>query len=292
MIAAISRGLRGSDALDGRLRPGLLSALTPIAASEGHPVYLFSTRDREIGWSTYRNHGFDEHKSDWVVARLGQCQRDRIVLDIGANIGTVAIPMVTKYGAAHAVAFEPEPLNHRLLRCNVALNDVEDHVTCIAVAVSDTEQLVQFELSESNYGDHRVRVPGSPLGVEYMREGQRAIINVPAMPLTRALEDAKVDCEDVGLVWVDTQGHEGQVLAGADRMSGIPFVMEYWPYGLRRSNGLELFHEHVAKMFSRVIDIKRSIDTGADVTYAASDIERVAAALVLPRSHTDLLLLP
>jgi FkbM family methyltransferase len=290
-IATLARRLHGSDSLNGRLRPGLLSALTPIAASPGDPIYLFSTRDREIGWSTYRNDGFDEHKSEWVVNRLSGRQKGRTVLDVGANIGTVAIPMVTRYGAARAVALEPEPLNFRLLRCNVLLNGLEDRILCLPVAASDKEQLVDFELSESNYGDHRVRVAGTS-EADHMSESQRSVISVNAMPLQRALEGANVDRSEIALVWVDTQGYEGQVLAGAADLRDTPFVVEYWPYGLRRCNGLDLFHEHVAKSFSRAIDITRSIEAGRDVSYSARDLARLCSSLVAPRAHTDLLLLP
>jgi FkbM family methyltransferase len=290
-VSAVGGRIQNSNALGGKLRPGLLSALTPIAASHGDPTYLFSTRDREIGWSTYREQGFDEHKSDWVVARVGNAQKDRTVLDIGANIGTVAIPMVTKYGAARAVALEPEPLNFKLLRCNTVLNGVEDRVVCIPVAASDQEGEVEFELSESNYGDHRIRV-ASLQQTEQMSESQRATITVQAVPLSKVLQDANITRDEIGLVWVDTQGHEAQVLSGMGDLTSIPLVVEYWPYGLRRADGLELFHGQVARFFSQVIDIKASIEAGRDVAYAASDIERVGMLMSDPRNHTDLLLLP
>jgi hypothetical protein len=75
-------------------------------------------------------------------------------------------------------------------------------------------------------------------------------------------------------------------------LTSIPLVVEYWPYGLRRADGLELFHGQVARFFSQVIDIKASIEAGRDVAYAASDIEQVGMLMSDPRNHTDLLLLP
>lgn len=78
-------------------------------------------------------------------------------------------------------------------------------------------------------------------------------------------------------------------MAGASGTPGVPFGVEYWPYGLRRAAGrLDLFHSQVAERFSRTIDIKMSIEAGRDGAYLAPDIARVADDLTGPRSHTDL----
>ena len=44
---------------------------------------------------------------------------------------------------------------------------------------------------------------------------------------------------------MDTQGHEGNVLSGATNIikSRVPIITEFWPYGLKRSNGLNLFYD-------------------------------------------------
>jgi FkbM family methyltransferase len=290
-LRALRRSIPGPNAFAGKLRPSLLSALTPVAASTGSPTYLFSTKDKEIGWTTYRQSSFDEHKTAWVVHRIGGLPSGSTVVDIGANIGTVAIPLVTRHGAARVVAFEPEPLNFKLLRCNVLLNDADDRITCIQVAVSDKTRTVEFELSEDNYGDHRVRARDAAV-TDSMREFARATISVPARTLRDALAQTSVRAEEIGLVWVDTQGHEGQVLTGAGDLPGkAPWVMEYWPYGLRRAQGLDLFHQIVTEYFSQVIDIKLSIAEGRDVALDAGDVARLADRMTTPRSHTDLLLL-
>jgi FkbM family methyltransferase len=290
-LRTLTRSIPGPDALGGKLRPSLLLALTPMAASTGSPTYLFSTRDRGVGWTTYRRSSFDEHKTTWVVNRIGGVPSGSTVVDIGANIGTVAIPLVTRHGAARIVAFEPEPLNFKLLRCNVLLNDAEERITCIQVAVSKERGSVELELSQDNYGDHRVRARDAAVP-DSMGESARATISVPAKPLQEALAQASVRAEDIGLVWVDTQGHEGHVLAGAGDLPGkAPWVMEYWPYGLRRAQGLDLFHKFVTEYFSQVIDIKLSIAEGRDVALDARDVAKLADRLTTPRSHTDLLLL-
>ncbi len=47
--------------------------------------------------------------------------------------------------------------------------------------------------------------------------------------------------EDVALVWMDTQGFEGQIFKGGRSLfsNDIPVNVEMWPYGIQRS-GMEL----------------------------------------------------
>jgi hypothetical protein len=57
---------------------------------------------------------------------------------------------------------------------------------------------------------------------------------------------------------MDTQGHEGHILAGARLLieSAIPVVVEYWPYGLRRSNGLHLLEQAIVGGFAHFVDLR------------------------------------
>jgi hypothetical protein len=54
---------------------------------------------------------------------------------------------------------------------------------------------------------------------------------VPAVTLDGLVERGVIDLDRVGLVWVDAQRHEGQVLAGAStfRAAGIPTMVAVRP---------------------------------------------------------------
>jgi hypothetical protein len=43
--------------------------------------------------------------------------------------------------------------------------------------------------------------------------------------------------DDIAIVWIDVQGYEGYVFAGARTLlaTGVPVVSEIWPYGIRRA---------------------------------------------------------
>ena len=71
----------------------------------------------------------------------------KVLLDIGANIGTTSIPAVTQWGASRVLAVEPEAENFRLLRCNVILNDLDDRIDCVKHVVTNHSGPVTLEIS-------------------------------------------------------------------------------------------------------------------------------------------------
>jgi len=149
-------------------------------------------------------------------------------LDIGANIGLVSIPLAERR-RVRCLAFEPEPRNFRWLERNIALHQVGPLFTTFNLALHSEETRLSFELSASNFGDHRVR--GAAL---LESDAERTLIEVPAGRL-----DDLVQFEELPrpiVVKLDTQGAELRVLSGAERsLPHIDYLIcEFWPYGLRR----------------------------------------------------------
>ncbi|WP_213959700.1 FkbM family methyltransferase [Variovorax sp. dw_954] len=197
--------------------------------------FVVAAGDQVIGqWLFKHREPFDFSKLERVVEMLGQ-QRMRLLLDIGANIGTICIPAVNRGLFERAIAFEPEPRNFSLLRANAELNRVADRITTHNIALGEkNDEILSFELSKGNHGDHRARYGNcnSDFGPE--------TIQVPSQTLDRILDDI-----DLGstLLWMDTQGFEGYVLAGAARtlQRKLPLVTEFWPGGLASSGSMGRF---------------------------------------------------
>ena len=265
-----------------------LADLTPIAASPAQPTYLFSTRDQVISPSVFAHSGYEEDDLRWILDYLDEPQRDRAVVEVGANIGTTTIPLLVRFGAARVEAFEPDPFNYDLLRCNLILNHVDDKSVTHPYAVSDANGEVNFELCGINFGDHRVRI-GEEAVAGLHGEASRSIITVAA----RRLDDAvTTPLDQIGLIWVDAQGHEAHILDGAARLLslGIPWVIEYWPYGLTRQGGLDRLNRVLAERFADVVDVRQSMRRGQVVRVATTGLDHVAAAM--GDDYTDLILLP
>lgn len=266
--------------------------VTPTVEGEyGGLRYLVRTPDRVIGRGLFDGSGNEVTEVSQVIDLLRRSLGNRFLehrtfVDIGANIGTTSLPAVAILGAARAIAVEPEPENYKLLRCNAILNGMEDSIVAVQAAVTNLAGVVNLELSSSNFGDHRVRITGEP---GYLREERRPLIAVRALRLDDLLAEEQVTAAEVGLLWLDVQGHEGQVLDSAPSLlaEGVPVVTEFWPYGLRRSQGLDLFRKLVVANFERVIDARSGDHIGVD--QFDSLIRRYDDRDL---SYTDLILLP
>lgn len=234
---------------------------TPAVAVESDGVrYFVSTHDAHVSCRTFegREYGLEAMRRIFAVldAELGGFSLDgKTVVEVGGNIGTQTVSFLLRFGAGHVVVFEPDPRNFQLLRQNLLVNDVEDRATPVCAALSDDDGFARFELSEHNWGDHRVRIAGND---GQFGEDRRKVLDVPTVRFDTAVERGDLRLQEVGLVWADTQGHEGHVLVGAQTLmtANLPVVVEYWPYGLRRAGGLDLFHEQVAAGFERVVDVR------------------------------------
>lgn len=262
----------------------LLRNMVPFVGVRGQSgIFFISTSDDVIGSETYRDRGFNEKTLEDAVA-VAQAAGFEIsgttFVDIGANVGVTTIPALTRMNFGSVFAAEPEPTNYKLLMAAVAANGLLGRVVGFPGGVSDTDGLLPLELSSDNSGDHRIRM-GDTAGS--FSEQNRDTISVDVRTLSSFDLSA---LPEVGLLWIDVQGHESHVLAGAGALLGaVPTVVEYWPYGLQRAGGLDRFHKLVAENFDKVHDL------GTGSLIDASVVASMAGAYDGTR-HTDLLLLP
>lgn len=213
----------------------------PLAISTGAEFFVVSTKDGVIGRELYARHEFDLEKFEIAKALLGRDLSDFTIVDVGANVGSICLPLVKRNHVRRAIAIEPEPLNFRLLSANIWLNDLAGKVTSYNVAVGATSGSIQFELSDSNFGDHRVSVSNA---VGVFNEQSRSKISVSLQTLDSLISH---ELDDKLFLWIDTQGYEGFVLQGASRLleKKVPFVVEFWPYAMDRASSYEPFLEAI-----------------------------------------------
>jgi FkbM family methyltransferase len=199
---------------------------TPVVAVDHEGLrFLVSTADRGLGLRLFAQ----QYRSDAETLRralahldarcLGQRARERAFLDVGANIGTVCLFAVGTAGFRRAIAVEPEPQNFALLRANAALNFLDDRVDAHRLAAAETAGPVELALSKRSSGGHRLRAVAS---------GPKETIEVEAVSLDDLLGRVEMSPSDIGLVWIDVNGLDAQVLAGAERLlaARVPVVFE------------------------------------------------------------------
>jgi len=273
-----------------RVKFAMLPRFSRLALTDDDGLdFLVNTNDRVIGRDLYVGSSHEvgvacmAETLDVVEDAIGpDFLKGKVFIDVGANIGTTAIAALLRFDAERAIAVEPSPENVRLMRCNAILNDVEDRLTVVAAAVSDTPGEVELELWETSHGQNRVLLDGSSTAGEV----PSTRITVPALRLDSLLEDNGVEPEDIGLLWVDVEGFEGHVFRSAGRFLGtVPCLTEFAPFMMEAAGGVEPFAELVASAFTTVVDVRNRR------TVRSSEIGSIAEALG-PRGWTDLVLVP
>jgi FkbM family methyltransferase len=216
-----------------------------------------------------------------------------LIVEIGANIGSTSVPALKRYGFDALVAIEPLPANVELLRQNLFANGVADRATVLPIGLSAEDGSMALQVATDNSGDNRLVNDPAVASAGLLAEDRRETVEVKVRSWDSLVAEGAFAADDVDLVWIDVQGHEGQLLSGASALleRRLPVVMELWPYGLRRAGGLELVERLVAEHYERIVDMHTFDEGVGPELLPASEIgtvaERVSGIL-----HTDLVLLP
>ena len=264
---------------------------TPSLVADIGPIrYHVSTADRTVGREVFLTGGYD----DPAIARVLRILRGfgceafgtKTFVDIGANIGTSTLPAVLRHGFARAVAIEPDETNHALLTQSVVANGLEQRVMTVRTALSNEEKEVLLERCPVNHGDHRVRSENSAA------TGTREAVSVPATTFDALVRRGVIRMDEVGLVWIDTEGHEGHVFRGARSLvaSDVPVVVKFRPQALERSHGLEWFEHLVGTHYSWMVDTRATTNLDKPVLHPISQLGALRG-VYRDGAKTDLLLL-
>lgn len=210
-----------------------------------HGTMVVDRADDVVAGHLCRHGAWHEHAVRDVVEFLRVQRRFRpgLFVDVGANIGVHVLQSLAEGLFPRAIGVEMDEANHRLLVANAALNGHAARVQLWNLACSDGVGEVVCERSPDNYGDHRVRIAtaGGAAADDAYGESRRETRSVRATTLDALEGLSHTSFDDGTLVWIDVQGHEGHVMAGArailarDRRPA--FVLEFWPYGLERAGG-------------------------------------------------------
>jgi FkbM family methyltransferase len=125
-----------------------------------------------------------------------------VFVDVGANVGTYAMPLARHVGASgKVIAIEPHPVTHARLSFNRAASDFTQ-VDLVAAAAGPSD------------GELMIETDGDNLGASHIVSGTRSgnAIRVPSLRLQRILGDAGVTHVDA--LKIDVEGYEDRVLTG------------------------------------------------------------------------------
>ena len=274
-----------------------------VVSNVGDIQYHVSTADRTVGREVFLTGGYDAPgtaRTFRVLHVLGH--RDftgKTFVDVGANIGTGTLPAVVRHGFARAVAIEPDETNYGLLVQSIVANELEQRVKPIQAALSDEEKEVLLELSPVNHGDHRVRRPAADATAATAATaddpkpgGDRRVVPVPATTFDALVRQGLIPLDELGLVWMDAEGHEGHVFQGARTLlaSEVPVVVAFRPDALGWAGGLERYESLVQAHYPWMVDVRATVDPDRPELLPTSRLPALRDAYP-GRARTDLLLL-
>jgi FkbM family methyltransferase len=174
-----------------------------------------------------------------------------VLLDIGANLGRMAIPRVVLGDFERAYCAEPDPVNFAALVRNVVSNGLRGLVLPDQVAIGSTNESAQL---------HRARYPGGHT-LNSAGQAHAETVEVPCWTLDAWCGRLSIDPELVSYVKVDTQGWEGHVLRGASALLAhrhIAWQLEVQPALLEAAGTpVDDFYERCAERFTHFIDLDK-----------------------------------
>jgi FkbM family methyltransferase len=159
---------------------------------DGREVFFFVDNPRDEIQGVHAKGRFYEPE-ELAIIRHGY--QGGTFVDIGANVGNHTLYAALVLDAPRLVAFEPNPPAARVLRANVALNNLAERVSVRQVGLS----------SEPGWAEAIAATPDN-LGGTHLETGSGSLV------LERG--DDALAGETVGFIKIDTEGMEIDVLRG------------------------------------------------------------------------------
>ncbi len=207
----------------------------------------------------------------------------RVMIDIGANVGTTSIPRALLGDFDCVYAIEPDPGNYACLVRNIVTNGVRGLVLPDRVAIGDVDG--EMTLRTMGSGTHHLVTRPSDV-----REDER--LTVPCLTLESWVHRMGIDLSDVSFIKSDTQGWDARVLAGAAGVLArrhIAWQIEFSPAMLERSGrSMDEVYELLERHFTHFIDLRN--EGGTRVRRTSLLREALAYVGRGSRRYTDVLL--
>jgi FkbM family methyltransferase len=160
-------------------------------------------------------------------------QPNDVFVDVGAHIGSYAIPIAKK--AQKVIAFEPNKYTFELLTKNIALN----HLTNIEVyniAVSKKRGAVSF-MYENQSSYSRIIDGEQSMNVTVIEDAKGYDNNNIHLVNTIDLDSVLLKEDRIDWIKIDVEGHELDVLEGAMQtihMYKPKIIIEIWPRNMEK----------------------------------------------------------
>jgi FkbM family methyltransferase len=173
-----------------------------------------------------------------ALARAGRETKGKVFVDVGANIGTQTIYALIEHDFARAISIEPAPENISLLGINITLNGLRDRVIVERCAAGPQRERKSLIVNKADIAIHSFVEKLALLDDRICR------VDVDVLPVDAILQKHDVRPADVGLVLIDVEGFEPDVIAGAQQVieARVPLFLEFNSHVYGRLGTADLLH--------------------------------------------------
>ena len=187
--------------------------------------YKLPNLKESIAFSIFVNGIYEEANIRFIVENLPP---DSVLLDLGANIGSISMPVARLRPDVRIIGIEASPRVFSYLKHNIELNKISN-IEIINLALSDKDNdMVSFYSPEEKFGKGSM----SPVFTDKAE-------TIKTITLDTLLEDRKI--YNVGFVKIDVEGYENLVFRGGNRLfSGStppPVLFEFADWAENQAHG-------------------------------------------------------
>lgn len=170
-----------------------------ITIESPYGTYTGYENDRAI----IQTQKFGAHTRPELSMVLNFIKENDNIIDVGAHIGTFAVPMATKSGKnGKLFAFEANPKTAGLLKKNIADNDIKAHIFNNGVSTKNGSLFIQER-------KNKYKSSGSDYLVDKLPQNTKNVIEVNLIKIDDVISD------NIDFIKIDVEGMEIEVLQSA-----------------------------------------------------------------------------
>jgi len=216
--------------------------------SRKYEEFIIPLSDQSLGKHLFIDGQFDFDKLIKVNNLINL--NERILIDVGANIGPICIPALKRSIVTKSIAIEPDKYSFEFLRKNVLLNNLTE-IQVINAVVGAENGMELFGSKKKNLGDSKV------INEKNEKEFSE-IYTVNKITLNSLVNEVR-SCDY--LIWMDVQGFEPFVIEGASKFTDVrtPIVVEIFPLAINEYSNFDKIQK-LLKNYLQFANLKFDID--------------------------------
>lgn len=252
LIRLVSRSAMGSYLLEEILNAAM--SRQRVVTFGPHRL-RFATPNR---LATYRADTFATKEPE-TLTWIDSIPEGSVLWDIGANVGTYAI-YAAKARNCRVYAFEPSVFNLELLARNIDLNQLQDRVTIVPLALSDRLGVNSFKMTTTTWGGAL-----STFGEDFDHYGMalKEIFEYEALGMSSDDAVSLVGIPQPDYLKVDVDGIEHLILKGArETLSRVKGVL------IEINDSFRAQSDGAARLLAGAgLVLERKCDLGSPITF-------------------------